>query len=591
MDNSQDIRIVLGSQRYKGASDTNLSIDFSLEQTTKFENEYDRSQDISLSQVYTDERESSNLFRPSCKFMVLFKNSYIGTTNNYSPFENNLYYVNQEYSARLQCNTNVDWSGLPQYNEFDFIRTDYQVSGYTAPPNEHLKFTPLSASSYNWNFYLSYPIENDYDKNLQAVDEKTNTTLNWKVSDGIPFIIENVIINGSNLVSFRCPVKHGLTTENFVKLSFSYRKEDIFSVHSLGDGVDGSEDFIFNVFNNGFTGSTFNDGVTGTFKRVLNPDNTGDTISKYYVRKHIILNDENEYALTKAGFEYNIFRKVVKYESSAYTPNYQSRLSTLEDGQSYTLSFNKDFDITKYRDNQNRPLSQLFFSVVWKGYFGWTSGQLKQGYEFNLPLNNFTKYPNNWWSTSNSNSNFTFGSLSWTRPIGNKTFNYVRTPKSGEKIDGDLCEWNDYEQIERVVSNLYHKFVYNQQYFKMNPIPPGYLVNPNALPQFGYYYQPHYPMDIRIFSDYIETAPPPPSEIDNLPSYAYFSDLENNFLWRDLYSYGYTDSQGRGVQFPFTNGRHYPNKNIVFRIIPEGTNYNTLINSGVINDPLVDNCE
>ena len=104
MDSNQDIRIVLGSKRYEGAPDTNLSIDLSLDQTTKFENEYDRSQDISLSQVYIDERESSNIFRPSCKFMVLFKNSYYGTTNNYSPFENNLSFLvkdNSEFKSKV----------------------------------------------------------------------------------------------------------------------------------------------------------------------------------------------------------------------------------------------------------------------------------------------------------------------------------------------------------------------------------------------------------------------------------------------------------------------------------------------------------
>ena len=41
MDSNQDIRIVLGSKRYEGAPDTNLSIDLSLDQTTKFENEYE----------------------------------------------------------------------------------------------------------------------------------------------------------------------------------------------------------------------------------------------------------------------------------------------------------------------------------------------------------------------------------------------------------------------------------------------------------------------------------------------------------------------------------------------------------------------
>ena len=55
-------------------------------------------------------------------------------------------------SCGLSNPLSVSWTGLPQYNEFDFIRNDYNVPGYTQAPNQHLNFVPKSASSYNGIF-------------------------------------------------------------------------------------------------------------------------------------------------------------------------------------------------------------------------------------------------------------------------------------------------------------------------------------------------------------------------------------------------------------------------------------------------------
>ena len=71
------------------------------------------------------------------------------------------------------------------------------------------------------------------------------------------------------------------------------------------------------------------------------------------------------------------------------------------------------------------------------------------------------------------------------------------------------------------------------------------------------------------------------------------------FRWRDLYPYGFVDTDGIGVDFPFMNGAHYPYENTIFRITPE--NYNIPSdyaqvgkipqNINTIEDPLVDECE
>lgn len=615
MGNRIDTRVVLGSLRYKTASNTNLMFNVPLVQTSKENVEFDRNIDISLEQVFDDERQKSSTFRPSCKFYILFKNSYSGLTN-YAPLENNLVYVNEKQASINSCtndpknptNLNIPWSGLPQYHEFDFIRSDYNVSGYTQPPNNHLTFINKSASTYNWNFFVSYPFENDYTKQLQAIENKSKQLLSWSASTGIPFIIENTTYNGLDIISFRCPIKHGLSVGESVKLSseFIYNGVDTFEVYSLGDMIYGSDEYIFNLFNVGFTGDTFNDDKKGTFRRVINSSIPNETISKYYVRKHKLLTNPDDAVLANAGFDQNIFGVNKKFESSGFTPNRLSRISIKEGSQSYSLSFNTDIDINPIRDNQKRPISELFFTTIWKGYFGLMFGRskgvgqgvfgMKQGYGFNLPLNPTTKLPTDWWRDNNKLSDTNFPMSTYTTPLGVQlngskiNFSYVNSLKKGDVLDGDFCEWNDYEQKERVISNLYHKLTYNPMVFNIGkPIssttPPNVMETPNP---YGYYYQPHNSITISEYSDYIEEGDK--INVADIPYYSYYSESKGKFIWRDKYTYGYIDPKGNGVDYPFLNGVHYPYKNIIFRIIPEGSNYN-YNELNVIAEPKIDNCE
>jgi hypothetical protein len=103
---------------------------------------------------------------------------------------------------------------------------------------------------------------------------------------------------------------------------------------------------------------------------------------------------------------------------------------------------------------------------------------------------------------------------------------------------------------------------------------------------YGYYYQPHNSLTIRQFSDYIEEGDK--KNVVDVPNYAYYSPSKDTFLWKDLYSYGFIDSNNIGVNYPFLNGSHYPYTNIIFRIIPEGTNYNEQI---ITAEPIIDDCE
>jgi hypothetical protein len=603
-----DIRIVLGSLRFKTSTNTDLSIPTPLVQNSKNLQEFDRSVDVNLAQVFDDERQKSTTFRPVCKFQLLYENAYTGSTN-YPPLENNLYYINENISLLQQCNASagaISWQGFPQYHEFDFVRSDYNVSGYTQPPSNHINFVSRSASTYNWNFFISYPYKNSYTKVLEYYDGVHSNAKQWVISDGIPFVINSTktFINGNKVIRFVCPVKHGLSVGEFAKIKIvgvSINTNDTFQVFELGDGMPGTEEYVFNIYDIGYPSGKFVSGYNGTFKRIINYENPNDTTSKYYVLQHKLLTNVNDAVMVNAGFEQNIFGARKKFESPVYTPNNNKRVSIKEGAQSYSLSFNKDIDVSSLRDNQKRPITELYVTTLWKGYFGLTLGNsgLKQGYEFNLPLDSATKKPSTWWLSTNSLSNFVnennqpyplgtyqtpLGVLENGQPIN---FKYVLSLKEGDVVDGGIYEWNDYEQKERLISEISHKFTFNTNVFDIG-------CGDECFNQLGYYYQPHNKMTIRSFSDYIETG-----SINNMadvPDYSYFSTTYNSFIWRDLYSYGFKDNGGNGVDSPFLNGKHYPYDNYIFRIIPEGTNYieSTLHNYATLYgaaQPISDDCE
>ena len=574
-----DIRIVLGSLRYKTATNTDLSIPTPLIQNSKNIQEFDRSIDVNLAQVFDDERQKSTTFRPTCKFQLLYDNSYTGTTN-YVPLENNLYYINETQSLLQQCNAaagSIYWQGFVQYHEFDFIRSDYNVVGYTQPPNNHINFISRSASTYNWNFFVSYPYKN-INKVLgvyipnSAPNTTSNNTFLWNAVDGIPFIISSnsFSINGNNMIQFKCPVKHGLSVGEFINITLAFNSfNETFQVFELGDGLPGNDEYIINIFNIGYDLATFPVNQVGTLKRIINNENVADTSSKYYVLQHKILTNVDDSVLVNAGFEKNIFGSRKKFESPVYTPNNTKRVSFKEGSQSYTLSFNKDIDVSPLRDNQKRPITELYITTIWKGYFGLTDG-LKEGYDFNLPLNT-NNTPIDWWKNSNTLSNFVGDnnqpySLLTLNPATSTTyvFKYMESLKEGDVLDGGFYEWNDYEQTERLISDVNHKFTFNSSVFNIG-------CGNNCDNQFGYYYKPHNKIKIRAFSDYIETGDV--NNVADVPDYSYFSTTYGSFIWRDIYTYGFKDRVNNGVDYPFLNGKHYPYENFIFRIIPEGTNY------------------
>jgi hypothetical protein len=310
-------------------------------------------------------------------------------------------------------------------------------------------------------------------------------------------------------------------------------------------------------------------------------------MSKYYIRQHKVLTNTNESILTKAAFEQNAFESDLQYIYSSLTPDNVGRITQKEGNQSYLLSFSKDLDIAPLYDNLNRPVSEIYITIINKGYFGWFNKpmnifspgfpSLRQGWGFNI-----TETVSPYWSATNSAINKTNISTASYSKLG-YTFYYNNDLQVDDIIDGEFCEFNQIEQTEIVLSDYYHKFIYNDFLFKEESVisNPTNAINPN-----GYYYKPHYPIKLRVFSDYIEEGSV--KNTDNVPNYAFYSSYSNKLIWRDLYTYGYIDNKGLGIDYPFLNGAHYPTTRIIFRIIPEG---NVVQSIKEIANPIIDECE
>ena len=571
-----DVKILRNQNRFKGAPEQDYLIQVPLESQEREIIEGDRNVYLSQTSQFEEERQSSNVFRIGGKIVNIFDNGVSGYTS-YTPFGNNLFYINGVEAKTINANQNPAqisaWKGYVQFDEFTFYRTS-GISG-------HIPFYNKSASTYNWNIYVSYPVSGDTEQQMRYENTQFSAVTYFQASDGVPFVLQNTNPDGKSLVTFYCGVSHNLQIGEFVELSISSNGTNYFQVESLGDQYFGSEDKIFSIYNIGYTAFTNNS--TGTFKRVLDINNTGETTSQYYVRRHKILTSESDYDLTKLGFENNAFSNKKQLEYSALTPNGVSRVSVKDGSQTCGFTFTKDIDTSELLDNQGRPLSELFVTIMQKGYMGYFNKPYSNGYPGLLigwDFNFLDGQDDIWWNAA-SPTNKDLGLSTSSYNFSGKTFYYNNPLEVGDIISGDFCEWNDFVMTETVLSKMMHKFSYNPLIFS-NSSPLNY--------ESGYFYQPHFSVPIRAFSTYIEVGAK--ETVDFIPDWSFYSETERQWRWRDLYPYGYIDTDGVGVDSPFLNDAHYPFSDILFLQVP--TSFYRNINRPLVDyivDPYIDGCE
>lgn len=146
MGNENDIRIVLGSKRFAGNTNKDVSIQLPLVGNRRTAVEGDRSVIVDAEERFNLERQTNQVFRISGKITNVFNNTLSGKTT-YTPYKENLYYTNPVNNALSLPGS--PWEGIPQFDEFTFLRN----AGIT----NHITYVPKSAKTYNWMMYVTYP--------------------------------------------------------------------------------------------------------------------------------------------------------------------------------------------------------------------------------------------------------------------------------------------------------------------------------------------------------------------------------------------------------------------------------------------------
>ena len=219
---------------------------------------------------------------------------------------------------------------------------------------------------------------------------------------------------------------------------------------------------------------------------------------------------------------------------------------------------NEDIDISDLRDNLDRPISELYMTII-----------KTKGNDRNGVFNGFTDIKSGIEIPYMLNVQATSGTDAYKVAIpdirriheGVSAPTISHTPLEGSvtiaanAYYGDIVEYNKFRVKETVLADVNHRFNTEDR------VGPG---TPEATGprQEGYYYKAHYKFQIRNFSTYIEQGD---LSTGGIPDYA--EDLgDGRWLWRDLLNIGYNEGQEEPVNYPFLNGAHYLHSNLCFTL-------------------------
>tara|TARA_R110000787_G_scaffold161479_12_gene274902 strand:+ start:6385 stop:8064 length:1680 start_codon:yes stop_codon:yes gene_type:complete len=558
---SNNIKIIPGSKQFKGNSDNDNTLQITLESTQVPLIEGDRSVPLDIAVRFNKERQDSDVYRVYGKIEPLLDNPYFGTAPpNASTLFFDLFYLrgaNGEPASPV-----TGWVGYPQIKEFDFIRNDVDES---------------VAHTTNWGVYISYPSKCVENQPMYFQPENGGISMNFMASDGIPFVIKNTNVNGRDLIELHCPVDHGISKGEYIQVNIKNpiynfpNNSVVFPVYSLGDGTRGSDKNVVSIVVPATVLNPITEGSLGTLRRQTALNNI-DAISTYFVVQNEIITRIDDNVMTKCGFAEGVFNEVSQLEEAPNTPDYIERTSTKNAYSQYVYTFTKDVKVNQYKDYLQRPLSKLYVTVFLRNNKGYFDYPPKYGWDWNFPYD----FVDSSLSTNTVTDPQPSGPIS--QLFGNNLTSGIPL-KPGDKLRGNFTEYNKSELKERTISEIRH-------HMNFNPL----VFNSNSL---GFQYTPHYEVEIRSFSNYIESGDP--DKVVDVPDYStYFTD-EKTWKWRDLYEIGFIEG-GVGVDYPFLNNAHYPKKDITFvlqrQVLADGIPLSAITSSdSTIENMVVDGCE
>lgn len=228
--------------------------------------------------------------------------------------------------------------------------------------------------------------------------------------------------------------------------------------------------------------------------------------------------------------------------------------------------FNEDIDISNLKDNLNRPLSELYLTIV-KTDSNDLFGGVSSGIETPLIPYLMTSNTNSWLQqVPTINRIHNGGSSPFTSSIPLET-SLTINPASNE-FYGDLAEYNTNEVRETILAHVSHRFntISRESAPTLtysNTVGSGPTTTITLGPrQEGYFYKAHHLIKIREFSSYVEIGN---QFTEGVPDYAIRLD-DGRYLWRDLLEIGFNESNDVSLNYPFLNGSHYMYNNYCFHV-------------------------
>ena len=232
------------------------------------------------------------------------------------------------------------------------------------------------------------------------------------------------------------------------------------------------------------------------------------------------------------------------------------------------FNFKKDIDVDGLLDNLNRPLSELYLTII-KNDNDNNPTSINNQYWLSKQQNLPTPYNTRFWTKISAgylleddvNVNYNVRSYGDNNYIGSLYFENI--DESDDIFDGDIVEYNENELLERRLEIVYHRIntVYRE---RLNEIDSS-----KENKKEGYIYEPFNLIKIREFANFINPIVNLQSVINKynitnqieilnlkksfgIPDYA--TEISPNvFKWRQLLEIGEIDSTGNVINKHTTN--------------------------------------
>lgn len=425
-------------------------------------------------------------------------------------------YYDPDISKQALC---LYYDMEPKRERFSFVP---DITPYHATTNQ----PPVK----NWELTITYP---------HSIDSgHTMVNGGLMIVEAVPVVVATRQMTGIGLAC-----KHNLLTGDLVRITGTTGYDGDHVV--VRTGLDNGElkDYYF-VIDKLPTGS-----VNGNsrIRRLF-----GGVESTYYFRKfkkvktrNVPIIETDDYETYPLAFSENIYNDSISQ-----------------------FVFNEDIDISNLRDNLNRPISELYLTILKTSSNG-LFGTVSSGIETPLIPDLMTSNVNTWLQQIPTINRIHNGSgTPFISSVPLELSISINPPN--DEFYGDLVEYNTNEVKETILATVAHRFntlsresnptiTVNGAVATLNPPVTTITLGPR---QEGYFYKPHHLIKIREYSSYVESGD---QFTEGIPEYAV--NLGNDrYLWRDLLDIGVSDTDTNLLDYPFLNGCHYMYDNFCFTV-------------------------